>query len=436
MSKRVILSLVVLVVLVGGLVAACAKPAPAPAPTPAPAPAPAPAPSPEPEGPVVVACLSYLTGMGWDQGKGEFWGMHMAIDEINQAGGVLGRQVEYVDIDLGFTNDAVISAFKRAAAINPAAIVGGQEAGGQDAAAATQRELGILQCVLYACSGKLVQPGYFYGGFHVNMYPEQFHSPLVELCEERGYKKVAIVQDDSGYGQGSAQKTQAMLEAAGIEVVAVEFFTWTEMYEIGSQVRKALSFNPDVLRVQTGESGAVSMAKIIKEVGWKGQVCFDCGTLNDAVAAAVAKAGESAEGWQGVRTWYPDPDVPASIEFNNKFQAYPPAGGMQAWDYAVGGYIGMRSMLEAMNIAGTTTDRLLIADAVYANDWMTPYGAPALWLPGGQFAAPWTGFGKIENGKIVKGAKKILTPADFNEPYPWYDAYQKGMDAYKEEFRK
>lgn len=47
MSKKLILALVMVVVLVGGLFAACAKPAPpAPAPVPAPVPAPAPAPAP------------------------------------------------------------------------------------------------------------------------------------------------------------------------------------------------------------------------------------------------------------------------------------------------------------------------------------------------------------------------------------------------------
>jgi len=48
MHKRLILALVMTVVMVGGLVAACAKPAPAPTPAPAPAPAPKPTPAPTP----------------------------------------------------------------------------------------------------------------------------------------------------------------------------------------------------------------------------------------------------------------------------------------------------------------------------------------------------------------------------------------------------
>jgi len=149
---------------------------------------------------VLVTCLAYQTGFGWDSGKAEFWAMHLAIDEINKEGGVLGKKVVYRDIHLGYNNEDVATAFKQAASLQPVAIVGGCEAGTQDAVAELQRDIGLPQVVLYACSGKLTQPGYFYGGFHTNIYPDQFLLPVKKLIEDKGGTKLAVVMDDCGYG--------------------------------------------------------------------------------------------------------------------------------------------------------------------------------------------------------------------------------------------
>jgi len=203
------------------------------------------------------------------------------------------------------------------------------------------------------------------------------------------------------------------------------------------QIQKVLSLNPDVIHVGVwSEAGAVGLAKILRELHYEGLVTFDCGGLSDPLIKTVKKAGESLEGVYGVRTWMPDPEIPESMAFDKAFREFPETGGLGAWDYASGAYIAMKSILMAMNIAGTTTDRLAIADAMYDNHWVTPYGEPALWLPGGQFFTPNTYLGLVKDGEIVLGVKKKLTLEDFNTPYKWFDAYQKGMDAYRKEFRK
>ena len=83
-----------------GSVAACDKPAEAPAAAPAAAPAPAPAPAPaDDKGPIKVGILHSLSGtMAISETSLRDVAL-MTIEEINDAGGVLGRKLEPVVVD-------------------------------------------------------------------------------------------------------------------------------------------------------------------------------------------------------------------------------------------------------------------------------------------------------------------------------------------------
>jgi branched-chain amino acid transport system substrate-binding protein len=81
--KKILISLLVLVVAGALAFGACAQPAPSPAPGPGPAPTPAPA-----GGEISIGTVCPMTGMFTGFGEGNAFGMQAAVDDINALGGL------------------------------------------------------------------------------------------------------------------------------------------------------------------------------------------------------------------------------------------------------------------------------------------------------------------------------------------------------------
>jgi len=109
LTKKYLLIPVVVVVMIGLILAGCAKPAPAPAPAPAPSPAPAPAPAPAPPaGPAEIhlGMVQSSTGMYAAFGQGGGFGVRMAIEDINKLGGVYVKEYDRkIPVKLTFVDD-------------------------------------------------------------------------------------------------------------------------------------------------------------------------------------------------------------------------------------------------------------------------------------------------------------------------------------------
>jgi len=89
------------------------SPAPTPTPAPSPAPSPAPAPTPTPPPPIKIGLILPLTGASAKLGKEVLDGALLALEEINEAGGILGRKVQLVIEDDEGNPDKCLSAAKK-----------------------------------------------------------------------------------------------------------------------------------------------------------------------------------------------------------------------------------------------------------------------------------------------------------------------------------
>ena len=66
-------------------------------------------------GPIKIGMVAPLTGPGAESGRYQTQGAKLAVDEINKAGGVLGRPIELVIEDDQTTNPGVVLAFSKLA---------------------------------------------------------------------------------------------------------------------------------------------------------------------------------------------------------------------------------------------------------------------------------------------------------------------------------
>lgn len=238
----------------------------------------------------------------------------LAADEINAAGGILGRQVV-----LEIADDA-------------SGAVGAQKAYDTlvfqkkvDAIIAMETSAARNAALPIVSRGKVP---YIYTSFyegrscnrwmHVNGWvPEQQVAPVVDhFMKERGAKTFFLVGSDYAFGRGMLKFTREYIEKQGGRVVGEEYLPidgsdWTPV------VSKIRSANPDALISSTAGGGPnVSLAKQVKAAG----LTMPYGNL--AIDEATAKTmGDTAVGMYLSASYLTSIDTPQNRKFLDGLKA-------------------------------------------------------------------------------------------------------------------
>jgi len=375
---------------------------------------------------VKVALLSPLSGPSAAyQGANQIGGMRLAIKEINDAGGILGgRMVEGIEIDEGYTAETVISAYKEAISYEVKAIVAGTEAGTTEAALPIAKEADVFVMIGYASCLKAGEPEYWHGVYHIDVYPEQWVKGFKGLVDEAGAKTVAILQLDGGYGYLVTDTFKKIWPPGGpVEIIDLVYWTYGAT-DIGPEITRLVAGNPDAINMGIWAPSRVGEAlKKLRELNYTGIISFDIDGMSDYTTEAVG--ADLTEGTYGIYVWLFDETIKENRDYAKAFEelnGFPPAGHGTTY------YTAMKSVLLAMDKAGTADDTEAIAKAMNELDFVTPWGNKVFFFPdGGQMYVPYAGMGVVEDGKFVKAVTLPLSlEKDYNAPFPWYELYMEG----------
>jgi branched-chain amino acid transport system substrate-binding protein len=144
----------------------------------------------------------------------------LAVDEINAAGGILGRQVEILKEDDG--NDPNVSPLRTRTLVKRGAvavILGSGSASALQARVVAEEEK--IPAFATVMNDKVSQPPNNSYTFQTNNSATQQLNLLVATMKGK-YPQMAIFTDTSPTGAGLANLYKKALEAAGVEVLAVE----------------------------------------------------------------------------------------------------------------------------------------------------------------------------------------------------------------------
>ena len=75
-------------------------------------------------GPITIGVVSALSGSGAESGQYKVNGAQLAVDEINAAGGVLGRKLQLSTVDDQTTNAGTVTAFSKLTSANVPVVIG------------------------------------------------------------------------------------------------------------------------------------------------------------------------------------------------------------------------------------------------------------------------------------------------------------------------
>ena len=171
-------------------------------------------------------------------------GVAMAVDEINAAGGLVGRPLELVFYDSQSDNQFNSQYATQALAKDKVSVIHG-------GITSSSRE--VMRPIVRKFKGLLFYNSLYEGGVcdkrHVStgMVPAQQLEPLVDyVVKENGKKKGYILAADYNYGQITSKWMQKLIREAGGEDMAVEFFP-LDVNTFAPVIAKIQSAKPDVV---------------------------------------------------------------------------------------------------------------------------------------------------------------------------------------------
>lgn len=288
-------------------------------------------------------------------------GYQLAVNERNAKGGVLGRKLELVRGDAGNPQQGIAAVDQLVTRDKVEVFVGTYISAVSNAASDAALRHQKLYWDTNALAAELTErklPNFVRSGPHAANFAEISVRAIVEMIAPALGKQprdvtVWLEHEDSIYGKSIADVQKKLLDEKGVKVLGVgaHNFRATDLTDVVLRARKA---NPDVF-VQTGYVPDDNLIlKTAREQGYKPPVILFVGT-GDTFETLDALGKEYLEGLFVVS--YPRPDI--SENFGPGATAYLDAY-RKAYNrepiapQSLTAYTGMRMLLEAIEVAGTT----------------------------------------------------------------------------------
>lgn len=189
--------------------------------------------------------------------------LRLAVEEINDAGGVLGEEVEVLSGDEA--GDTAVASEEASRLVNEGVdvIIGAAASGMSLAFVDAVTSAGVLQC-----SGSNTAPTFSdndYNGLYTRTAPtDALQGPvLAEAIIEDGNSSVALLARADDYGQGLLDATEAALEEAGADIVFTDTYD-AEAQTFSAEVDAVASANPDAVALISFEEGGQILATMIE----------------------------------------------------------------------------------------------------------------------------------------------------------------------------
>lgn len=281
----------------------------------------------------------------------------MAVDKINAAGGLLGKQIEYIcEDEKGDANEAVNAYNKLVNNDGVIAIVGDVTTKPTQAVAQKSVDDAIPLLTATATGEDVTKAGEnVYRVCFIDPYQGQLMANYA--FDKLSAKKAAIIYDNGDpYSTGIADAFEAEAKKLGMELVAKEGYQ-TGSTDFNSQLAKVKEAAPDVLLLPVYYNDVVLIAdqarsngvdcKLLGADGWDGVL-----SKIDAAKVDVLKNAYFCSQYSAEST---DPDLQAFLkEYKEKY-------GNEANMFAVLGYDAMNIMADAITRAGSEDSEAIIA---------------------------------------------------------------------------
>src|SRR5690242_14956075 len=306
--------------------------------------------------PIKIFGLVELSGTGATSGTNFNDGVKFAVKEINAAGGILGRKVEYTASDTQ-SQPQIAKALAIKAIDDGAYLVMGPVFSGSILVSMAETRRAEIPNFTGGEAASITQQGNPY--IFRTSFTQSAAMPKVAryLKDNLKAKSVAIIFTNNDFGKGGRDVFMKAIEPAGIKVVA-DISTDPGQLDFSGAVLKAKQANADALFVYTNEEEAARCLRELKKQGYDKPIVGETVLTSEKVIELAGDAANGAVAHVGLTADAPIPEVKAfAAKFQKEYNYKPDHNGLK-------GYTGMY-VVKAVTEKVGKLDPKAFADAMH-----------------------------------------------------------------------
>ena len=266
--------------------------------------------------PFAIGAMDALTGVAESYGNPLHQAKLLAVEEINAAGGINGRELKLIVEDSKCGAQDAITAYNKLTDVDGVKIILGTTCSGSMLGAAPLAERdGVVLLSASATSPDIASAGDYI--FRTAINDLRLGIDMGNTLWVDGRHSIATITESTDYAEGTRRAAVARFEELGGSVVAAEGYS-SDVIDFRSQLTKLFDKNPDaILLAAQGEASGGTIIKQARELGYDGPIYSE---IVPTAPEALGIAGDAATGLKAV---IPNPDLasPAGKEFLANFKA-------------------------------------------------------------------------------------------------------------------
>jgi ABC-type branched-subunit amino acid transport system substrate-binding protein len=249
-----------------------------------------------PGGEIPFGFLSSFSGDMAIAGPLWFSGAKMAADDINAAGGVLGKQLKFYQEDDKSSPEEAVKGGRKLISVNRVISINGPLSDSMLAIYPITSEAKVMLTSPGSGSTRLDA---FKGNYVFRTCPPDsgMGAGMAKVILDGGYKTVGLMYENTESTQSEVRAMKPILEAGGVKLAAeVAFEPGQPTYK--AELKKIADTNPDVVSINSGAATLATILKEAKQSGYKWQWVASNQVMDASIVTAAGAA--AMEGIQSV----------------------------------------------------------------------------------------------------------------------------------------
>jgi branched-chain amino acid transport system substrate-binding protein len=255
--------------------------------------------------PVKIGLMGPTTGPWASEGQDMEKVVILMADELNRGSGIAGAKVEVVVSDDGGAPKTAVLAAQQLIAANVLAVVGTYGSSVTESTQLLYDEAGIIQVATGSTSIRLSEKG-LARFFRTCPRDDDQGRILAGHVKDLGFKKAAVVHDNTSYSKGLADVALEEFKGAGVESVYYDAITPGDR-DFTATLTKIKAASPDVIVFTGYYPEAALILRQKKEMSWDIAMIGGDATNNTALVESAGTA--AAAGY-----YFVSPPGPADIK--------------------------------------------------------------------------------------------------------------------------
>jgi urea transport system substrate-binding protein len=356
---------------------------------------------------ILIGELHDLSGVIDLYGTAFHEGFTLAVEETNEAGGLLGRPVRVITYDTQSNNQLYAQYAQQAAVRDQVAVVhGGITSASREVIRPILRRFNTLYFYNSNYEGGVCDRNHF----SVGMVPGHHTKALVDYAVNNVGKKIYTIAADYNYGQIISAWVEKYAGELGAEVVEAEFFP-LDVTAFGSTISKIQAAKPDFVWSALVGTAHLSFYRQWAAAGMVKEIPIASTVFGAGTELSVLQP-EETEGFLVAYSYFETIDTPENKAWVDKFRTRfnRPPGYLN--DNAMNSYLGWKMYAAAVEQAGTT-DRMAVIEALESGIEVQLPTAPAKMDPATHHCIRDVSIAEVrENAYQIIETFQQLPPAD------------------------